>query len=142
MAKAKMVVSSSGVTSGQLKDFFRQIDDGSITGAHLTALLEHQDPFGRLAVQLGPGNLIWFKYEAAWKQLFVGWAKDSDDMELYPRRFFLRINIRERREWQEIGDHICMLIEAFIGHKLVQYQPDPMRDSDHKDLVYEIRVQS
>jgi membrane-bound inhibitor of C-type lysozyme len=42
----KTVIAGSSVTAPQLKDFFRQIDEGSITGMHLQALLEHCNPFG------------------------------------------------------------------------------------------------
>ena len=42
----KTVVAGSSVTASQLKDFFRQIDDGSINGIHLQAILEHRNPFG------------------------------------------------------------------------------------------------
>ena len=42
----KTVVAGSSVTASQLKDFFRQIDDGSINGIHVQAILEHRNPFG------------------------------------------------------------------------------------------------
>ena len=44
---AKTVIEGSTVSgsSTQLKDFFRQIDEGSLTGAHLQALLDHRNPF-------------------------------------------------------------------------------------------------
>ena len=42
----KTVVTGSSVTASQLKDFFRQIDDGSINGIHMQAILEHRNPFG------------------------------------------------------------------------------------------------
>ncbi len=42
----KTVVAESSVTASQLKDFFRQIDDGSINGIHVQAILEHRNPFG------------------------------------------------------------------------------------------------
>ncbi|MEK7612654.1 MAG: hypothetical protein AAB449_00715 [Patescibacteria group bacterium] len=42
MATQKVVVEgSSGVTASQLKDFFRQIEDGSIDGAYLQSVLDH-----------------------------------------------------------------------------------------------------
>jgi hypothetical protein len=41
----KMVVKGSTVSARQLKDFFRQIDDGSLTGTMVQAILEHRDPF-------------------------------------------------------------------------------------------------
>lgn len=47
---ATFVVGSS-VTAGQLKDFFRQIDDGSLGGKHIKALLEHRNPFEKPAVE-------------------------------------------------------------------------------------------
>ncbi len=40
-----VVDSWSGVTPGQLQDLFRQLKDGSLTGRHVQALLEHRDPF-------------------------------------------------------------------------------------------------
>ncbi len=36
---------SSGVTASQLKDFFRQIDDGSLGSHQIQAMLEHRNPF-------------------------------------------------------------------------------------------------
>ncbi len=42
----KTVVAGSSVTASQLKDFFRQVDDGSINGIHMQAILEHRNPFG------------------------------------------------------------------------------------------------
>ncbi len=47
---AETVVGSS-VTANQLKDFFRQIADGSITGVHMQAVLEHRNPFKMSAVE-------------------------------------------------------------------------------------------
>ena len=41
----KTVVAGSSVTASQLKDFFRQIDDGSINGIHMQAILEHRNPY-------------------------------------------------------------------------------------------------
>jgi len=49
MAVINTVVAGSSVTASQLKDFFRQIDDGSIGHAHMQAILEHRNPFGPLA---------------------------------------------------------------------------------------------
>lgn len=46
MATQKVVVEgSSNVTASQLKDLFRQIGDGSITGDHLQAFLGRRNPF-------------------------------------------------------------------------------------------------
>ncbi len=46
MAAQKVVVKgSSGVAAAQLKDLFRQIADGSLTGDHLQAFLERRNPF-------------------------------------------------------------------------------------------------
>lgn len=44
MAKQE-IVGSMSEWSGMLKDFFRQIDDGSITREKLQAFLEHRNPF-------------------------------------------------------------------------------------------------
>lgn len=46
--KTRTVVTGSSISARQLKDLFRQIDDGCIRGAHLQALLEHQNPFDPL----------------------------------------------------------------------------------------------
>jgi hypothetical protein len=43
MSTQKVVVGGSSVTASQLKDLFRQIEDGSIGGEHLQAFLEHRD---------------------------------------------------------------------------------------------------
>jgi hypothetical protein len=42
MAAKKVVIEGSSVTASQLKDFFRQIDDGSINGGYLQMFLEHK----------------------------------------------------------------------------------------------------
>ncbi len=41
----KIVVAGSTVSASQLKDFFRQIEDGSIDAGILQAVLEHRNPF-------------------------------------------------------------------------------------------------
>lgn len=46
MATQKVVVAGSDVTASQLKDFFRQIEDGSIRRYHFQAFLDHQNPWG------------------------------------------------------------------------------------------------
>ena len=45
MAVTKTVVAGSTVSASQLKDLFRQIDDGSINGQIMQAILEHRNPF-------------------------------------------------------------------------------------------------
>ena len=45
MADKKTVVAGSSVTASQLKDFFRQIEDGSLGHSHIQAMLEHRNPF-------------------------------------------------------------------------------------------------
>ena len=46
MATDKVVVEQSSlVTAAQMKDLWRQITDGSITGKHIQAFLEHRNPF-------------------------------------------------------------------------------------------------
>ena len=45
MADKTVVVGSSGVTAPQLKDFFRQIEDGSLGHYQIQAMLEHRNPF-------------------------------------------------------------------------------------------------
>lgn len=42
---AKTVVGGSTVSANQLKDLFRQIEDGSLSGYHIQGLLEHRNPF-------------------------------------------------------------------------------------------------
>lgn len=42
----KLVVEGSTVSASQLKDFFRQINDGSITGPIVQAVLDRRNPFG------------------------------------------------------------------------------------------------
>lgn len=52
MATSKVVVEgSSRVTAAQLKDLFRQIEDGSIDGKGLQAFLEHRTPFPVLTIR-------------------------------------------------------------------------------------------
>ena len=45
MADRTVVAGSLGITAGQMKDFWRQVGDGSLTGYHMQAMLEHRDPF-------------------------------------------------------------------------------------------------
>ena len=44
MASTK-VVGASDVSTGVLKDLFRQLADGSLTGHHLGELVQHRNPF-------------------------------------------------------------------------------------------------
>ncbi len=48
MAAQKVVVDGSTVSARQMKDFWRQVDDGSITGEILQAVLEHRNPFEKV----------------------------------------------------------------------------------------------
>ena len=59
MASQKVVVEgSSGVTASQLRDLFRQIGDGGISGKQLQLMLDHQNPWQMFGagsqVQIGP----------------------------------------------------------------------------------------
>ncbi len=45
MAKKNVIEGSNKVSASQLKDFFRQIDEGSITGDHIQAILERRNFF-------------------------------------------------------------------------------------------------
>jgi hypothetical protein len=53
MATQKVVVAGSSVSASQLKDLFRQIEDGSINGKRLQLILDHQNPWDKLS------NLNW-----------------------------------------------------------------------------------
>ncbi|OHA23928.1 MAG: hypothetical protein A3B11_00320 [Candidatus Taylorbacteria bacterium RIFCSPLOWO2_01_FULL_44_26] len=46
----KVLVGGSTVSASQMKDFWRQIDDGSINGINFQRFLDHQDPFALEAV--------------------------------------------------------------------------------------------
>lgn len=46
MAAQKVVVAGSNISAGQMKDFWRQVAEGSITGEMLQAFLERRNPFG------------------------------------------------------------------------------------------------
>jgi hypothetical protein len=50
MAAQKAIIEGSSVTALQLKDLFRQIADGSLTGDHVQAMLAHRNPFGEKEV--------------------------------------------------------------------------------------------
>ncbi|MCC6290980.1 hypothetical protein IT398_02855 [Candidatus Nomurabacteria bacterium] len=50
MATNKVVVAGSDVTASQLKDLFRQIDDRSINGEIIQAVLDHRNPFPEVGV--------------------------------------------------------------------------------------------
>lgn len=45
MATKNVIGGSNKVSASQLKDFFRQIDEGGITGDHIQAILERKNPF-------------------------------------------------------------------------------------------------
>ena len=65
---AKTVIEGSTVSASQLKDFFRQIDEGSLTGPHLQAFIEHRNPFEPKFVSVFyPATLI-----------AKGWTIESD----------------------------------------------------------------
>ena len=60
MGTPKVLVGGSTASASQLKDFFRQLEDGSLNGIHLQAFLDHRNPFGLDGVVLN-----WVKvYEA------------------------------------------------------------------------------
>ena len=59
MAMQKVVVKGSSVSASQLKDLFRQIDDGSLGGRHIQALLEHRDPFAGPSMELADHLARW-----------------------------------------------------------------------------------
>ena len=46
MAKKNVIEGSNKVSASQLKDFFRQIDEGGINGDQIQAILERRNPFG------------------------------------------------------------------------------------------------
>jgi hypothetical protein len=48
MATQKVVVGKSNISAGQLKDLFRQIEDGSLDGKEIQAFLEHRNPWPRV----------------------------------------------------------------------------------------------
>ena len=45
MAAQKVVVDGSNISAGQMKDFWRQVADGSITGEMFRSFLERRNPF-------------------------------------------------------------------------------------------------
>lgn len=47
---AKVVVEGSSVSASQMKDFFRQAEEGSITGSMFQVFLDHRNPFASLHV--------------------------------------------------------------------------------------------
>lgn len=58
----RIVVAGSSVTAGQLKELFRQIDDGSLGFQDMRSFLEHRNPFhtnvGRAIEILGESKVI------------------------------------------------------------------------------------
>lgn len=105
----KVVVSgSSGVTASQLKDFFRQIEDGSINGAVLQAILEHhRDPFG-------PGII---KGEEAAQVIF-----SHELMEEIYREFGIELDLNSSL-WvePEVGFWDVYMSPKLTASKLVDY---------------------
>lgn len=82
---AKMVIEGSDkVSASQLKDFFRQIEEGGIKGYHLQAMLERRNPFETLPFKLlGKYKLGTYKNADALKHAMEkagmkmsDWAKD------------------------------------------------------------------
>lgn len=75
-------VVGSSVTARQLKDLFRQIDDGSITGVHVQALLEHRNPFEKkdritfTVTGLGLTSEQWITRLEAGGHKLSDWARD------------------------------------------------------------------
>lgn len=65
----KVVVAGSSLTARMMKDLWRQIDDGSLTGAHIKAMLEHRDPF-QIEVPVDWERAYWaLGYPDAYKDL-------------------------------------------------------------------------
>jgi len=46
MATKNVIEGSNKVSASQIKDLFRQIEEGGITGDHIQAILERRNPFG------------------------------------------------------------------------------------------------
>lgn len=84
MAAKIVIEGSDNVLASQLKDFFRQIEEGGIKGHHIKAMLERRNPFETLPFKLlGKYKLGTYKNADALKQAMekVGmkmseWAKD------------------------------------------------------------------
>ncbi len=90
-ANKKVVVAGSSVTAGQLKDFFRQVDDGGITYETLQAFLEHQNPFGEniTVAPVATNDLLDLDWSKVYEVLgmsgeFVEFAK-ANEAKLTPR---------------------------------------------------------
>ena len=58
MGTAKVLVAGSNVSASQLKDLFRQIEDGSLNSDQIQALLDHRNPFEPLVF---PNAIDWSK---------------------------------------------------------------------------------
>lgn len=84
MAAKIVIEGSDNVLASQLKDFFRQIEEGGIKGHHIQAMLERRNPFETLPFKLlGKYKLGTYKNADALKQAMEkagmkmsDWAKD------------------------------------------------------------------
>lgn len=74
MATKNVIEGSNKVSASQLKDFFRQIDEGGITGDHVQALLERKNPFSD---NLEVRSNIKF---TSWKTINIGTYKSTYDL--------------------------------------------------------------
>ena len=82
LAMAKPIVGSMSEWSGLLKDFFRQVDDGSLSLFNLRAFVEHKNPFDYLV------DIDWVKvYEplgmSAEQAEFAKMQSVSDDKSVW-----------------------------------------------------------
>lgn len=58
MAAQKVVVDGSNISAGQMKDFWRQVADGSITGEMFQSFLERRNPFEEKSVAKSIGDML------------------------------------------------------------------------------------
>ncbi len=81
MAKEKVVGSMSD-WSGMLKDFLRQIDDGSITREILQAFLEHRNPFDiEYITVIDDGKKKTGEIIAELRKLFPVWVYNESEVD-------------------------------------------------------------
>ena len=62
MANKKMVIGGSSLTASQMKDFFRQVEEGSVTSCMFQAFLERRNPFEKTGDVLGEWREFYRKY--------------------------------------------------------------------------------
>lgn len=130
MATQKVVVEGSSVTASQMKDFFRQVEDGSINRTYLQMFLDHQ-----LEFNLEKVTIDWTRVYAT-----LGMKFEPGELQLTPDPFHWDVYVQK-------GMTPNKVIAAFrvLGVDVYTYVDDldtgvPTNDRDpNRDGSYRVR---